>query len=97
MTNTGVVAGAAVPELYVSDTGAAVPRPAEELKGFSKVFLNAGESRTVVLPLTARSFSYYDVVTKKWHAHSGNFGVLVGSSPDQIELRGQVALDHDLD
>jgi beta-glucosidase len=92
VTNTGNRAGAAVPQLYVADRHAKVPRPLKELKGFTKVMLQPGEARTVVIPLDSRAFSYYDVANRRWRADAGTFEILIGSSSDQIELKGEVAL-----
>jgi beta-glucosidase len=92
VTNTGKRPGATVAQVYVADNHARVPRPPKELKGFAKVMLQAGESRTVTVPLDARAFMYYDVQAKKWRADAGTFGVLVGSSSAKIEARGEVVL-----
>ena len=71
---------------------ASVPRPAKELKGFTKVSLRPGETKKVTITLDSRSLSYYDVSTKQWHADPGAFDVLVGRSSEQIELRGKLTL-----
>ena len=86
--NTGNREGSDVAQVYVSDTHASVPRPPKELKGFSKVTLRPGESRRVTLLLDWRAFSYYDAAAKHWRADPGDFGILVGRSSEQIELRG---------
>ena len=92
VTNTGPRAGAAVPQVYVADGHARVPRPPKELKGFAKVMLLPGEKRAVTVPLDARAFAYYDVRAKKWCADAGPFGVLIGSSSAKIELEGRAEL-----
>ena len=92
VTNTGQRAGAAVPQVYVADGHSRVARPPKELKGFAKVMLQPGEARTVTVPLDARAFAYYDVPSKIWRAEAGTFGILVGSSAAQIELRGEATL-----
>lgn len=92
LSNTGDRAGAAVPQVYVADGHARVPRPPRELKGFAKVMLQPGETRRVSLPLDARAFAYYDVRARRWRADPGTFGILIGSSSDQIELKGTVTL-----
>lgn len=92
VTNTGGVAGADVAQVYVGDEHATVARPVKELKGFGKVSLQPGETRRVTVPLDARSFSYYDVNAKQWHAEAGVFELYVGRSSAQIELRGKVTL-----
>ncbi|MEO8362522.1 MAG: glycoside hydrolase family 3 C-terminal domain-containing protein [Vicinamibacteria bacterium] len=90
--NTGSREGADVPQVYVGDSHAKVPRPAKELKGFAKVTLRPGESKRVAVLLDARSFSYYDVTAKQWRADPGAFEVLVGQSSDRIDLRGTITL-----
>ena len=90
VTNTGQREGAAVPQVYIGDTHATVPRPAKELKGFAKVNLKPGETQHVTVPLDERSFSYYDVEAKQWKAAPGSYDVLVGSSSEQIELKDTV-------
>lgn len=90
--NTGTSEGADVAQVYVGDTHAKVPRPAEELKGFTKVSLRAGETRHVTVPLDSRALTYYDTNGKQWRADAGEFEVLVGRSAEQIELRGKITL-----
>ena len=68
VTNTGKRAGAEVAQVYVGPRNPAVPRPAKELKGFSKVELKPGESKQVSVTLNPRSFSYYDVNSLQWKA-----------------------------
>ena len=61
VTNTGAVAGAEVMQVYVGFNGEdTVGRPLRELKGFDKVFLQPGESKSVSIPLDRRAFSYYE-------------------------------------
>jgi beta-glucosidase len=90
--NTGSTEGADVPQVYVSDTHSTLKRPAKELKGFVKVKLRPGETKRVSVMLGARAFSYYDADTKRWHAESGDYNILVGQSSAQIELRGKLTL-----
>jgi len=88
--NTGTRDGADVAQLYVGDAHAKVPRPAKELKGFSKVNLRPGETKRISVILDSRALSYYDVNAKQWRAEPGDFIVLVGRSSEQIELRGKL-------
>jgi beta-glucosidase len=92
ITNTGKREGAEVAEVYVSDGHSKIDRPVKELKGFSKVNLKPGETKSVKVSLNRRAFSYYDVNKKDWVAEPGDFGILVGASSAQIELTGKVAL-----
>ena len=90
--NTGTREGADVAQVYVGPKESAIPRPAKELKGFAKINLRPGESRKVSVTLDVRALSYYDANEKQWRANAGEFGVLVGRSSDQIELRGTLRL-----
>lgn len=86
--NSGPVAGAEIAELYVGDSHASVPRPVKELKGFTKVMLQPGESKRITLKLDRRAFSYYDIKRKDWVIEPGTFEILVGASSEDIRLRG---------
>ncbi len=82
--NTGKVAGQEVVQLYVADPQSALPRPPKELKGFAKVDLNPGQTKTLKFTLDRRAFSYYDPAAKSWVAEPGAFEILVGSSSRDI-------------
>jgi beta-glucosidase len=92
VTNNGQRAGAAVAQVYVSDGHAKVARPAKELKAFSKVTLQPGETRRVTVPLDLRSLAYYDVAGKQWKADAGAFTVRVGESSVDLPLSAQLVL-----
>ena len=88
--NVGKVAGAEIAQLYVSDVESTLYRPAQELKGFKKVFLQPGEEKDVEITLDSRAFAYYNVAIKDWHVESGDFKILVGASSRDIKLEGIV-------
>lgn len=90
VTNTGAMTGKEVVQLYVSDLNGTAGRPRKELKGFAKVELAPGETKTVTLPLTARDLSYWEESLGDWYAPSGKYGILVGSGSDRILLRGEM-------
>jgi beta-glucosidase len=92
VTNTGARAGADVAQVYVGEQHPAVPRPAKELKGFARVDLNPGQTKTATVTLDARAFSYYDADAKQWRADPAAFEILVGRSSQEIVLRDKVAL-----
>jgi beta-glucosidase len=92
VTNTGTLAGADVAEVFVADRHAPVPRPVKELKGFAKVNLNPGETKTMTVKLDRRAFSYYDVAKHDWTVAPGEFDLLVGRSAADVELTGKVTL-----
>ena len=85
VTNTGQRPGAEVAQLYVGQQGASVPRPAKELKGFSRVELQPGQTQRVTLTLTPRDRSYWDVNSKDWKQDPGQFTVYVGHSSADID------------
>ena len=66
-------------------------RPLKELKGFAKVFLKAGESKTVSIPLNRSSFAFYDPEKKSFVAEKGTFKILIGSSSRDIPGRSGFA------
>jgi beta-glucosidase len=93
VTNSGAREGTDVAQVYIAETHSKVPRPAKELKGFVRIALKPGETKTATVTLDRRAFSYYDVATKQWRADPGEFNVLVGRSSQDIELHGSVMLD----
>ena len=91
VTNTGDVAGAEVVQFYVADPDASVDRPVKELKGFGKVFLEPGETKTVSAVLDRKALSFFDAEKHAWVAEPGRFDVLVGAS--SADIRGQVSFE----
>jgi Beta-glucosidase-related glycosidases len=92
VTNTGQRAGKSVVQLYVRDPQSRLVRPEKELKGFTKVALEAGETRTVSIQLDPRSFAYYDDAKAAWVVEAGSFEILVGESSRHIHLRAEVSM-----
>lgn len=90
--NTGRMDGAEVAQLYVSKLSSQVFRPAKELKGFRKVFLKAGESKTVTIPLDDKAFRYFNVKTNKFEIEGGEYQVMIGASVADIKLTGTVSV-----
>jgi beta-glucosidase len=95
LTNTGTRAGADVAQIYVAEAHAKVPRPAKELKGFARINLKPGETKTATVTLDGRAFSYYDADAKQWRADPGEYQILVGRSSQDIQLHGGVTLSAD--
>lgn len=85
--NSGKLAGKEVVQLYIHDLQSALPRPPKELKGFIKVPLQPGESKTLTFNLDERAFAYYDPCQMKWVAEAGDFEVLVGASSKDIRQK----------
>ena len=86
VTNTGAVDGAEVAQVYVSCKDGKVFRPNKELKGFAKVFLKAGESKTVTVPLDDKAFRYFNVKSDRWEIEPANYNICVGSNVSDVEL-----------
>lgn len=88
VTNVGRRAGTEVAQVYVSEPGAAVPRPPRELKAFTRVDLRPGEARRVEVQLEAGAFATYDEASRAWRTGPGPFGIEVGASSEALPLRG---------
>ena len=84
--NTGKRAGAEVVQLYIRAPQDGLHRPLRELKGFQKVFLQSGESRTVTFPLTDRSFAVWQ---DGWKIPAGKYTVCIGGLTASIEKSGE--------
>ncbi len=91
--NAGKRAGKEVVQLYVTERAASLPRPPKELKGFTKVALQPGETCEVHFELDARAFSFYDPIQSQWRWEPGEFEILVGSSSRDIRQRVTLTLD----
>jgi beta-glucosidase len=92
VTNTGKLAGKEVVQVYVHDRKSKLVRPPKELKGFAKVELKPGETKTVKFSLDFRSFAYYDPAYKQWVTEDGDFDILIGSSSADICFSETVTL-----
>lgn len=90
VTNTGSCAGKEVVQIYVSDRESHMFRPKKELKGFEKVFLEPGETKTVTIVLLEDAFSYYVPHLGRFAVESGMFDILAGASSADIRLQGEV-------
>jgi beta-glucosidase len=90
--NSGSRAGAEVVQLYLHPPQSSVDRPAQELKGFRRVMLTAGQSQTVTFTIDQRAMSFFSPAKKAWVAEPGGFEVLVGASSRDIRLKGNFEL-----
>lgn len=90
VTNTGKRAGAEIVQLYVAKPWAEVFRPAQELKGFAKVQLQPGESKTVTILLDDKAFRYWNTKTDSWEVEGGSYELRVGASSTDIRLTAVV-------
>jgi beta-glucosidase len=90
--NSGSRAGAEVVQLYLHQAKSSADRPPQELKGFRRVMLTAGQSQSVTFTLDPRAMSFYSVAKHAWVAEPGGFDVLVGASSRDIRLKGSFEL-----
>jgi beta-glucosidase len=86
VTNTGKRAGTETAQLYIRDIISAVTRPVKELKGFQKISLQPGETKTVMLEITPESLAFYDV-KMKYVVEPGDFEIMVGNSSRDADLQ----------
>ena len=93
VTNTGSVAGAAVPQVYLG-----LPQPTNQdttpkkvLRGFEKIMLQPGQSQTLQFDLTRRDISYWDIFTQQWTIGSGAISVMAGFSSRDIQATASIS------
>lgn len=94
--NTGDVAGKETVQVYVHDQKSGLMRPSKELKGFAKVDLKPGETKTVSIQLDFRSFAYYHPEYKQWITEDGDFDILIAASAADIRQSLTVTLESTL-
>ena len=97
VTNTGSVPGKEVVQVYVHDHKSMLVRPPKELKGFAKVELKPGETKTVTITLDFRAFAYYHPGYQQWITEDGEFDILVGASSADIRCNQTVVLQSTLE
>jgi beta-glucosidase len=92
VTNTGAVAGDAVPQLYVAHLGSKVGRPAEELEGFQRVTLQPGETKTARIPLKAAQLAYWNEAKGAFEVEREDVRLMIGESSADIKLTRTLAV-----
>ncbi|NDV70250.1 glycoside hydrolase family 3 C-terminal domain-containing protein [Dysgonomonas sp. 25] len=85
--NTGATDGAEIVQLYIRDVKSSLPRPVKELKGFEKIYLKAGEEKTVSFTIGKEALSFFDDKKHEWIAESGDFEALIGASATDIKSK----------
>ena len=88
--NTGSANSDEVIQLYVSFTNSKIERPVKALKGFKRVYIQAGESMTVTIPLKADVLKYWNEEQRTFVLESGKLQLLVGGSSEDIRLTGSL-------
>lgn len=91
--NSGKRTGKEVIQLYVHECTPEIPRPEQELKGFKKIELTPGMSKTVTFNLDFRSFAWFDESDGGWRMSGGDYEIRIGSSSRDIRLAGKVTLE----
>ncbi len=97
VTNTGNRSGKEVVQVYVHDRECSLMRPPKELKGFAKVQIQPGETKTVSIKLDFRAFAFYHPAYKQWITEEGEFDILIGSSSADIQCMQTIHLRSTLD
>jgi beta-glucosidase len=88
--NTGSLDGSEVIQLYIKDVESTIERPPKELKGFEKVNLKSGETKTVTFTLKQDAFSFFNEDKKNWEIEQGEFELLIGTSSRDIYLKSKI-------
>ncbi len=93
VSNIGRMAGKEVVQLYVKAPTTGVIRPIHELRGFEKVSLRAGETKTVTFELDNRAFAYWETAIHDWYVPSGEYEIEVGSSSRDIKYSKKISIE----
>ncbi len=93
VTNTGIVSGKEVVQLYVAAAESAIIRPVRELKGFVKVELEPGETKRVTFTLGKRAFAYWNRGMHDWHVETGEYEIGIGRHSRDIVLSERVTVE----
>jgi len=91
--NTGKRQGEEVVQLYIHDLSPKIDKPVRELKGFSKIALQPGETKKVFFPIAGRDLAYFDVPGHQWKADAGRYEIEMGASSRDIRQKSDLQLD----
>jgi len=91
--NSGKVRGAEVAQIYISDVKSTVLRPLKELKAFSKVFLEPGESKLIEISLPIKDWAFYNEKTQSWDFEQGKFTIMIGASSGDVRQKLNVMVE----
>lgn len=94
ITNTGGLCGDEIVQLYISDRYASMVRPVKELAGFRRITLAPGEKKTVTFKMNLSQFAFLDT-DMKWKVEAGDMDILLGTSSNDILLRGSFDISSD--
>jgi beta-glucosidase len=90
LQNTGKRPGDEVVQLYIKHLNSKVERPVKELKGFSRVFLNAGETKSIEITLKASDLAYWDQTTGNFMVEADKVKLMVGASSSDIRMEKNI-------
>lgn len=90
--NVGKYTASETVQVYVGDQQCRLVRPKKELKGFEKVSLTPGQTKSVTINLDSEAFRFYDPAKHQWQVEPGLFNIYVGSSSADIRLKGEFIL-----
>lgn len=93
ITNTGSRFGAEIVELYVKAPKTDVFKPEKELRGFTKVYLAAGESKEITIAVNKADLSYYNVKEKRYVLESGEYEFQLCSDSESVKLSEKIKID----
>ncbi|GFZ32360.1 glycosyl hydrolase [Clostridium zeae] len=93
LKNSGSVAGMEIAQLYIGCKSKEIFRPKKELKGFTKIFINAGETKTVSIPFDDKTFRYFNVKTNKWEVEESEYEIMIGASSADIRLKDTIFIE----
>ena len=88
--NTGKMSGEEVVQLYIKDDESSVLRPLRELKGFTRIKLEPGETKTIEFEITPKELEFYDIAKGEYIVEPGTFTLFIGSSSRLIDLKEAV-------
>lgn len=91
VTNVGSREGKEIVQMYIGDDKCSVDRPTKELKGFDKVSLAPGETKTVEFVIRGKDLQFFDEATHKWKSEPGKFKAYIGAS--ETDIRSTVAFE----
>lgn len=91
LTNVGKRAGAQVVQTYVGKSGSQIERPEKELRGYKKVYLEAGASTTMSFTLPRRAFTYYSTMAQDYVVEPGEYNIMLGFSSRDIKSQTKVS------
>ena len=90
VTNTGRCFGKEIVQLYVKAPSTSLIRPVKELRGFEKIALAPGETKTITFTLGQRAFAYWNTQIHQWHVLTGSYDILLGASSRDIRCQAAV-------